>query len=124
MITIRPERPEDVEPLYQVYGEAFGQDQEALLMRALWANGGLLLSLVACCTGIVLGGVAFSSLDLKPIINQVHLAGLAPLAVLLAYQRRGIGSRLVQVGEACPIRAGAVDLRKVKIFLLNREPES
>ena len=45
MITIRPERPEDIPRLSQVYQEAFGQDQEAVLVNSLRERHGLLLGL-------------------------------------------------------------------------------
>jgi putative acetyltransferase len=98
MITIRPERSEDIPRLFQVYQEAFGQDQEAVLVNSLRENYGLLLSLVTVSEGRLVGGVAFSPLTLDPADNLLHLAGLAPLAVLPAYQGQGIGSGLVQVG--------------------------
>ncbi len=117
MIIIRPERPEDVPRLFQVYQEAFGQDQEAVLVNSLRENHGLLLSLVAISEASLVGGVAFSPLTLEPIVSGLHLAGLAPLAVLPAYQRRGIGSGLVQVGlQQC--REQGVDA----VFLVG-EPE-
>jgi predicted N-acetyltransferase YhbS len=62
MITSRPERPEDIPRLFQVYQEAFGQDQEAVLVNSLGENHGLLLSLVAISEASLVGGVAFSPL--------------------------------------------------------------
>jgi predicted N-acetyltransferase YhbS len=45
MITIRPERPEAIPRLSQVYQEAFGQDQAAALVNSLRERHGLLLGL-------------------------------------------------------------------------------
>lgn len=98
MITIRTERPEDVDSLFQVYLAAFVRLQEAALVDTLRENNGLLLSLVAISDGKVVGGVAFSPVTLEPPENNLRLAGLAPLAVLPAYQGQGIGSGLVQIG--------------------------
>jgi putative acetyltransferase len=97
MITIRPERPEDVDTLFQVYMAAFGRLQEAALVDSLRENHGILLSLVAVSEGSVVGGVAFSPITLEPAVS-LKLAGLAPLAVLPGYQGQGIGSGLVQIG--------------------------
>ena len=98
MITIRPERPEDVDALFYVYMTSFGRLQEAALVDSLRENQGLLLSLVATSDSTLVGGVAFSPVTLEPAESNLHLAGLAPLAVLPAYQGQGIGSGLVQVG--------------------------
>ena len=117
MIAIRLEDPGDVPKLFRVYLEAFGRFQEAVLVNSLRENHGLLLSLVAISAPTLVGGVAFSPITLEPTVSGLHLAGLAPLAVLPAYQRQGIGSSLVQVGlQQC--REQGVDA----VFLLG-EPE-
>lgn len=100
MITIRPERPEDEEALFQMYRRVFGRLQEARLVDSLRENQGLFLSLVALAAGTVVGGVAFSTATLEPRAAGLHLLALAPLAVLPTYQRLGIGSGLVQIGLA------------------------
>ena len=98
MITIRPERPEDAETFFQVLMASFGRLQEAALVDSLRENRGLLLSLVAISDDSLVGGVVFSPVTLEPTVDNLKLAGLAPLAVLPAYQGQGIGSGLVQIG--------------------------
>lgn len=103
--------------MFQVYLATFGRLLEAVLVDSLRENRGLLISLVASREGSLVGGEAFSPLTLEPKASGLNLAGLAPLAILPAYQGQGIGSRLVQVGlQEC--REVGVDA----VFLVG-EPE-
>lgn len=74
---------------------AFGRESEARLVERLRAGGKLRLSLVAEETDRVLGHVLFSEISVGA--NEPALA-LAPLSVLPAYQRLGMGSALVSAG--------------------------
>jgi predicted N-acetyltransferase YhbS len=65
MITIRQDRPEGADILFQVYLAAFGRLQEAALVDFLREKGGLLLSLVTSSEVSLVGGVAFSPLTLE-----------------------------------------------------------
>lgn len=77
---IRPERAEDIAAVRAVHRVAFGRCAEADLVDALRDRVRSVVSLVADEGG----------------------AGLAPLAVLPASQRKGIGSALVHAGlTAC-----------------------
>ncbi|MGE3844228.1 MAG: GNAT family N-acetyltransferase [Vicinamibacterales bacterium] len=94
MLEIRDELPADIAAIREVNRQAFGQEQEGRLVDALRANGAALLSLVAVVDGSVVGHIFFSPLE----VGAVSGAALAPMAVLPGYQRRGIGSRLVEGG--------------------------
>jgi putative acetyltransferase len=105
VINIREERPDDVPTVRDLNRRAFGQDQESNIVDALRANGAALLSLVATMNDRVVGHIMYSS---AVVGNCVKGAALGPMAVLPEYQRQGIGSKLIEVGNrklkdaACP----------------------
>jgi predicted N-acetyltransferase YhbS len=96
LIHIRAERPDDEEAIADVNRQAFGQEQEGRIVDALRAEGALTLSLVAECNGAIVGHIAFSPSTVGSAVG----AALGPVAVLPSFQRRGIGSQLVEQGLA------------------------
>jgi predicted N-acetyltransferase YhbS len=101
-ITVRAEGPEDLQAIREVHRQAFGQEEEARLVDALREGGYAHLSLVAEETGQIVGHILFSDLPIVTPTGTVPALALAPVAVLPARQRQGIGSRLVQEGlRAC-----------------------
>jgi putative acetyltransferase len=98
---IRPEAPADVTAIHAVNLAAFQTGAEARLVDALRDAGRLALSLVAAEleSGQIIGHVAFSAVTLTAPGGAVcHGMGLAPMAVLPAHQRRGVGGLLVREG--------------------------
>ncbi len=102
--TVRPERPDDVDQVRVVLTAAFPTDAEARLVDALRSAGRLTDSLVAEDGGRVVGHIAFSPVTVAGAGGGV---GLAPVAVLPEYQRKGVGSRLVREGLRRAKEAGA-----------------
>jgi putative acetyltransferase len=95
-IEIREERPGDVTAVRDVNRLAFGQDQEANIVDALRSNGAALCSLVAILNGQVVGHIMYSPLS----VGDNQGAALGPMAVMPEHQRQGIGSRLIEAGNA------------------------
>lgn len=98
---IRDERPFDVETISDVTRKAFlghhyGERTEHLIVDALRAAGALSISLVAELDGRVVGHVAYSRVAISD--GSLEWYGLGPVSVLPEFQRRGIGSALVQTG--------------------------
>ncbi|HYE77617.1 MAG TPA: N-acetyltransferase [bacterium] len=91
---LRPELPPDIPAIRAVHEAAFPSPAEAGLVDALRAAGHLTISLVALRAAQVIGHVAFSPLSLPGGL------GLAPVAVLPAWQRQGIGHQLITAGLA------------------------
>src|SRR4051812_33536835 len=99
MAVVRPERPGDEEAIHAVHAAGFPTEDEARLVDQLRAGGRLTLSLVAEVDGLIVGHVGFS-----PVTAASGAAGtgMAPVAVLEAYRRRGVAAELIRAGlEAC-----------------------
>ena len=75
-------------------GQDVSGEAESVLVRRLVNAGDVLFSLVVKSNRI-LGSVFVSRLRLVPDAG-LHCAGIAPLAVLPAYQSKGIGTALMQ----------------------------
>jgi putative acetyltransferase len=99
---VRPERIGDQDAIRVVHTASFPTAAEARLVDALRTAGRLDISLVAETAGEVVGHVAFSPVTLPGTVGG---GGLAPVAVLPAFRRRGIAAALVREGlAACASR--------------------
>jgi len=87
---IRDELPDDRAAIHAVVAAAFGRRAEADLVEQLREDGALAVSLVA-----VEGDAIVGHLVLSPMKASFRALGLAPLSVLPARQRAGIGGQLI-----------------------------
>lgn len=109
-ILIRSESADDVRDIRGINMEAFrdhpvSRQTEHLIVDALRAAGDLEISLVATLGDRAVGHIAFSKADVGRAEGEWFLLG--PIAVLPAFQRQGIGSRLVESGLAAIRAKGA-----------------
>ncbi|EMI15772.1 GCN5-related N-acetyltransferase [Rhodopirellula maiorica SM1] len=101
-ITLRPERTEDRQSIWNVNHAAFGNDAEANLVDALRKGGFATVSVVAEIDGEIVGHILFSPVSILTSDQTIAAVSLAPMAVQPRYQRQGIGSKLVQSGlQSC-----------------------
>lgn len=96
-MNIRPERPADMAGIRAVNLAAFETSTEANLVDVLREQAEPIVSLVADDGEAIVGHILFSPVTLTAH-SDVRIIGLAPMAVLPARQRRGIGSALVHEG--------------------------
>lgn len=102
---IRNERPEDQEAIRRVHLDAFDGDLEARLVDLLRDRGKTVTSLVAEELEHVVGHILFSPVTIDEA-SDCRAVGLAPVGVLPAFQRGGIGSSLIREGLSRCARAG------------------
>ena len=95
-IVVRDERPDDRRAIRHVNQEAFGRAEEADLVDALRASNNVVLSLVGERDDTLVGHILFSPVSVHTPSGTRPSVGLAPMAVLPAWQRKGIGALLVK----------------------------
>lgn len=91
---VRPLAPRDAAAVRAVNCAAFPKPEEADLVEALRGENAVLLELVAEDSSRVLGHILFS----RMWVGQTEAVALAPVAVLPAFQKQGIGGALIRTG--------------------------
>ena len=109
-IIIRNETTADVAVITDLTVAAFAtleisSHTEQFIIQALRSGGALTVSLVAEVNGRVVGHIAFSPVTISD--NTADWYGLGPISVLPEYQRRGIGTALMQEGLSRLKKLGA-----------------
>jgi putative acetyltransferase len=93
---VRAEKTEDLEAIRRVNVAAFGRESEADLVDQL-RGAASTFSFVAVESEQIVGHIFFSPVEIEGECDDSSLIlGLAPIAVLPKYQRKGIGSSLIQ----------------------------
>ena len=103
-MNVRKTRPDDAGAIQAIHLAAFPTDAEARLVTALGREADPLISMVAEQDGGLVGHILFSPVSLDGC--SAELMGLAPMAVLPARQRTGVGGELVQTGQEVCADAG------------------
>ena len=108
MINIRIESRKDIHQVRLLNEQAFEQPAEANVVDKLRRNCPDYLSLVAEDGRNIVGHILFTQAVIEDTGGVIQGMGLAPMAVMPARQRQGIGSRLVKRGleilreQGCP----------------------
>lgn len=98
-LAVEPEQPADAAAVRAVHLAAFPTPAEADLVDGVRARGEDVVSLVARVDGDIVGHVLFSPVTIEREGAVVDRGvGLAPVAVLPAFQHQRIGSALVRAG--------------------------
>jgi putative acetyltransferase len=97
-MSIRKEKPADIEKIWNINAEAFDTDAEASLVNALRSSGIPFLSLVYEENYDLVGHILFTPVELVCNTSGVRVMGLAPMAVVPSFEKKGIGSSLVKTG--------------------------
>jgi putative acetyltransferase len=101
LLLIRKEIPSDIEAISALTKVAFenhpfSRNTEQFIINALRKADALTLSLVAEIDGILVGHIAFSPVSFTD--GSPNWYGLGPVSVAPAYQKQGIGTKLVNEG--------------------------
>lgn len=115
---IRGAGPGDSAAVRRILVAAFPTPVEAGLVERLAADGDVFASLVAEADGMLAGHVLLSRMRAAGDGRDCRALGLAPVAVLPARQREGIGSALVRAALAKAKAAG-----EERVFVLG-DPSS
>ncbi len=107
-IGIRPETTQDYPAIYEVNMLAFRQLGESELIEKLRKKPGYLpeLSLVAEVDHTIIGHILFTPVSIRSDSKTTGSLALAPMAVLPAWQRKGIGGKLITEGLQAARKAG------------------
>lgn len=97
---IRDAAPSDLPAIRAIIRHAFGRDDESNLVEQLRADGDVLFELVEASDIAMQGHILYSRLKIARETEALEAAALAPVSVLPAFQRRGIGKALITVGNA------------------------
>jgi putative acetyltransferase len=110
---IRGAAPPDYAAIRAVLRHAFAQNDEADLVERLRADGDVLVELVEASDIAIQGHILYSPLAIERDGETVRAAALAPVSVLPAFQRGGIGGELIRAGNA---RCGALGLEAIVVL--------
>jgi len=99
MINIRQESSNDHKQVYNIHEQAFGQKEEPEIVERIRKGQFFVpeLSLVAEMENQVVGHILYSKIKIN-CTPEFECLALAPVAVLPAFQKQGIGKQLVRAG--------------------------
>jgi putative acetyltransferase len=96
---IRDATPSDYPAIRAIVRHAFDGVNEANLVERVRADGDVLLELVAGEDAGLQGHILYSPLAIERDSESLAAAALAPVSVLPAFQRNGLGKALISAGN-------------------------
>jgi len=108
---IRTEKESDIDQIIEIHNQAFKGTDEGKIVENLRKNKNLIISLVYEINDKLTGHIAYSPIRSQK--EEIIGIGLAPIAVLPALQKQGIGSKLIEHGNKQSFNKGFK-----KIFVL------
>jgi len=99
-VHIRNEQSEDREGIFIVHEAAFGRRKEAEIVNKLRESQAYVpdLSFVAIINDQIVGHILFTRVNISNELKTFKSLSLSPMAVMPAYQQKGIGHMLVREG--------------------------
>lgn len=99
-IQIRETKKQDFNDIMEVERQAFGQENEAELVRLLLEDKSAepVVSLLAFCNNKPVGHILFTKATIEGFEDSLLAYILAPLAVMPEFQKQGIGGKLINEG--------------------------
>jgi putative acetyltransferase len=97
-VILRRENPDDRGVVRSINEVAFGRSDEADLIDRLRNEGAVLASFIAEWDKRIVGHILFSRILIETSSGSISAVALAPMAVLQAEQRRGVGRQLIRHG--------------------------
>ena len=110
---IRDAAPSDYPAIRAIVRHAFSQADEADLVERLRADGDVLLELVAGADIALRAHIMYTKLGIERGGETLAAAALAPVSVLPAFQRQGLGKALIEAGNA---RCAALGLKAIIVL--------
>lgn len=105
-VEIRCEHRADEEHVSSALRAAFGRTWESELVVQLRTTRELVMNLVAQHHGRVIGTAMFNEVVIEGERSKHAAVGLGPIGVMPGFQRRGVGTRLIQTGVELLKRLG------------------
>jgi putative acetyltransferase len=99
-IVIRPAERRDFPAIRAIIRHAFADADEANLVEQLRVDGDVLYEFVAASDIALQGHILYSRLTIECDGETIEAAALAPVSVLPAFQRGGLGGALIRAGNA------------------------
>jgi putative acetyltransferase len=90
----------DYPAIRQIIRHAFAREDEANMVEVLREDGDVLFELVAASDIALYAHALYSKLLIERDDETIIAAALAPVSVLPAFQRQGVGSALIEAGNA------------------------